>query len=53
MGNSTEICGGALTLSVYQVKSGKKNASIKGVRDTPVGSILALGIALGVLLCLA
>ncbi|CAG8956098.1 hypothetical protein HYFRA_00011882 [Hymenoscyphus fraxineus] len=52
-GNDTQICGGSLALSVYQAKSSKESASTKGVRERPVGSILALGIAIGVLLCLA
>ncbi|KAH8676659.1 WSC domain-containing protein [Tricladium varicosporioides] len=52
-GNSSQICGGSLSLTVYQAKSSTKAAGIKGVREAPVGSILALGIAMGVLLCLA
>ncbi len=56
LGNSSEICGGNLALTVYQEKSSTsstKGAGIKGVREAPVSSILALGIALAVLLCLA
>ncbi|KAG4415268.1 hypothetical protein IFR04_011575 [Cadophora malorum] len=53
IGNTTEICGGALKLSVYNEKDSKKGAAGKVVRTAPVGSILALGIAMGVLLCLA
>ncbi|KAH6709217.1 WSC domain-containing protein [Leptodontidium sp. MPI-SDFR-AT-0119] len=53
IGNTTQICGGALKLSVYTVKDSKKGAAGKVVRTAPVGSILALGIAMGVLLCLA
>ncbi len=50
-GNSSQLCGGSLTLSVYQAKSSTKGAAIKGPGETPkVGSILALGIALGVAL---
>jgi hypothetical protein len=54
-GNSSEICGGNLALTVYQAKSSTsstKGAGIKGVREAPVSSILALGIAIAVLLCL-
>lgn len=50
-GNSSQICGGNLALTVYQKKSNTKGAGI--VREAPVSSILALGIAMGVLLCLA
>ncbi|KAH7364167.1 WSC domain-containing protein [Rhexocercosporidium sp. MPI-PUGE-AT-0058] len=53
IGNTTQICGGALKLSVYTLKSSKKGAAGKVARTAPVGSILALGIAMGVLLCLA
>lgn len=35
------------------MKDSKKGAAGKVVRTAPVGSILALGIAMGVLLCLA
>ncbi len=52
-GNTTQICGGALKLSVYNVKKSTKGAAVKVVHQAPVGSILALGIAMGVLLCLA
>lgn len=55
-GNSSEICGGNLALTVYQAKSSTsstKGAGVKGVREAPVSSILALGIAIAVLLCLA
>lgn len=51
-GNSTQFCGGNLKLSVYQAKSATKGAGIKDVH-APLESILALGIAMGVLLCLA
>jgi len=52
-GNSSQICGGPLALTVYQAKTSKKGAGIT-VRQAPVSSsVLALGIALGVLLCLA
>jgi hypothetical protein len=54
MGNSSEICGGALRLTIYQKqKSSSKGLGAKGVKEAPVGSILALGIAMAVLLCLA
>jgi hypothetical protein len=49
-GNSSQICGGDLKLTVYQVKSATKGAGTKGVREAPV-AVLALGIAMGVLLC--
>jgi len=52
-GNSSQICGGALRLSVYQQKSATKGAGAKVRREANVGSILALGIAVGGLLCLA
>ncbi|RDL34535.1 uncharacterized protein BP5553_07663 [Venustampulla echinocandica] len=52
-GNSSQICGGSLSLSVYQVKSSKEGSGIKVVREAPVGSVLALGIAMGVSLYLA
>jgi len=55
-GNSSEICGGNLALTVYQAKSttsSTKGAGIKAVREAPVSSILALGIAIAVLMCLA
>lgn len=49
-GNTSQICGGALTLSVYQKSSSKKGAASNVGRDAPVmGSILALGVAVGVL----
>lgn len=42
------MCGGSLTLSVYQKSSSKKGSASE--RDGPVmGSILALGVAVGVL----
>ena len=47
-GNSSEICGGSLTLSVYQAAKG---AGSKFVTPS-LGRILALGIAIGALLCL-
>jgi WSC domain len=52
-GNSSQICGGDLALTVYQQQTSTKGAGIKGVREAPVSSILALGIAIAVLLCLA
>ncbi|RFU32443.1 hypothetical protein B7463_g3865, partial [Scytalidium lignicola] len=51
-GNSSQICGGPLRLSVYQKQSSKKGAGIK-VKEAPLGSILALGIAIGFLMYLA
>ncbi|KAF8866392.1 WSC-domain-containing protein [Acephala macrosclerotiorum] len=51
--NDTQICGGNLALSVYQTKSSTKGAGVKVASEAPVGSILALGIAMGVLFCLA
>jgi hypothetical protein len=51
--NDTQICGGNLALSVYQTKSSTKGAGVKVASKAPVGSILALGIAMGVLFCLA
>ncbi len=50
--NDTQICGGPLSLSVYQAKSSTQGSGIRGPGEAPVGSILALGIAIGVLLCL-
>ncbi len=50
--NNTEICGGPLALSVYQAKSSAQGGGIRAPGEAPVGSILALGIAIGVLLCL-
>lgn len=52
-GNGTQICGGNLALTIYQQKSSTKGAGTKVVREAHVGSILALGIAIAVLLCLA
>ncbi|CZT49900.1 related to beta-1,3 exoglucanase precursor [Rhynchosporium secalis] len=53
-GNTTQVCGGALKLSVYTAtKASKKGAAGKVGQVAPVGSILALGIAMGFLLCLA
>ncbi|PBP22406.1 WSC domain-containing protein [Diplocarpon rosae] len=52
-GNTSEKCGGSLKLTVYEQKSGSKGAGVKAVHQAPVGSILALGVAMGVLLCLA
>ena len=47
-GNSSEICGGNLALSVYQAAKGAGSKSV-----TPsLGHILALGIAIGALFCL-
>lgn len=47
-GNTSQICGGALTLSVYQ-KSGSKKGVASSDKRPVVGSILALGVAVGVL----
>ncbi|KAI6709198.1 hypothetical protein B2J93_7733 [Marssonina coronariae] len=52
-GNTSERCGGSLRLSVYGQKSGSQGSGVKAVHQAPVGSILALGVAMGVLLCLA
>jgi hypothetical protein len=47
-GNTTQICGGSLKLSVYQKSSSKKGAAAPDAR--PIGgSILALSIAVAVL----
>lgn len=51
MGNGTEFCGGALKLSVYQVQTSKKGGAVDV--NVRVGSVLALGIAVGGLLTLA
>ncbi|KAG0650680.1 Peptide O-xylosyltransferase [Hyphodiscus hymeniophilus] len=47
-GNSSQICGGSLVISVYQKQSEKKGAAVVG-RDASVGSALALGVAVAVL----
>jgi len=47
-GNTSQICGGALTLSVYQKSSSKKGGAASDKRPV-VRSILALGVAVGVL----
>ena len=39
-------------MTVYNVKSATKGAGTKGIREAPV-AVLALGIAMGVLFCLA
>lgn len=53
-GNSTQVCGGPLKLTVYTTrKAGSQGAGSKLAREAPVGSILALGIAMGTLLYLA
>lgn len=52
-GNQTQICGGSLKLSVYIEKVDSKGAGSNLAGDAPVGSILALGIAMGTLLLLA
>ncbi|KAE9381700.1 WSC-domain-containing protein [Stipitochalara longipes BDJ] len=53
-GNSSQICGGDLALTVYQQQSTTtKGAGVKAVREAHVGSVLALGIAIAFLLCLA
>lgn len=50
-GNSSQICGGSLVLSVYQKAASKKGIAAAVGRDAPVvGSILALGIAMAVLM---
>ncbi|TVY41629.1 putative fungistatic metabolite [Lachnellula subtilissima] len=51
-GNSSQVCGGSLALTVYKAKSSKEGTGIT-VRQPLSSSVLALGIALGVLLCLA
>ncbi|TVY57060.1 putative fungistatic metabolite [Lachnellula suecica] len=51
-GNSSQICGGSLALTVYTAKTTTQGAGNK-VQQAPMSSVLALGIALGVLLCLA
>jgi len=53
VGNGTQFCGGALRLSVYQTQDKKKGAGVKGVAEVKVGSILALGVAVGGLSWLA
>lgn len=51
-GNTTQFCGGALKLSVYNTTySAKKGAA--GKTEMKLGSALALGVAVGGLLCLA
>ncbi|KAN0122276.1 WSC domain containing protein [Hyaloscypha variabilis] len=53
-GNSSQICGGDLALTVYQQQSTTtKGAGVKAAREAHVGSVLALGIAIAFLLCLA
>ncbi|TVY19281.1 putative fungistatic metabolite [Lachnellula arida] len=51
-GNSSQVCGGSLALTVYKAKASKEGTGIT-VRQPISSSVLALGIALGVLLCLA
>lgn len=53
--NDTQICGGALALTVYDAMKAdtSKGAGSKIARDAPMGSILALGIAMGTLFYLA
>ncbi|TVY47120.1 putative fungistatic metabolite [Lachnellula occidentalis] len=50
-GNSSQVCGGSLALTVYTAKSSKEGTGFT-VRRPMSSSVLALGIALGVLLCL-
>ena len=46
-GNSSQVCGGSLALSVYQKQSAKNGAA---TRNAPiVGSVLALGVAVTVM----
>lgn len=62
-GNDTQICGGNLKLTVYQANSGKGNAASvlrpnligvdKGRGISGMGSLLALGVAVAGLMCLA
>ncbi|KAH8814939.1 WSC domain-containing protein, partial [Xylogone sp. PMI_703] len=47
-GNTTQICGGSLRLSVYQKQTSNKGAGTK-VKEAPLSSVLALGIAIGFL----
>ncbi|TVY28973.1 putative fungistatic metabolite [Lachnellula hyalina] len=51
-GNGSQVCGGSLALTVYKAKSSKEGTGFT-VRQPLSSSVLALGIALGVLLCLA
>ncbi|KAG9238658.1 WSC domain-containing protein [Amylocarpus encephaloides] len=53
VGNSSEICGGSLALSVYQAKKSTKSESVKGAQKSPMASVLALGIAMAFLMCMA
>lgn len=50
-GNNSELCGGALRLSLYQQSTSTKGAGIK-TQKAEMGSLLALGIAIGVGLCM-
>jgi len=50
-GNSSQVCGGSLALTVYKAQTSKEGTGIT-VRQPISSSVLALGIALGVLLCL-
>lgn len=43
VGNSSEICGGALKLTVYEVQEKKKGGA--GEVRACVGSVMALGVA--------
>ena len=55
-GNSSQVCGGALRLSVYSLKTQQQmNADKKGagVKDVSPASSLALAVALGMMLWLA
>jgi hypothetical protein len=54
-GNTSYICGGYRAFNFYKNEKNektKKSLSPKGIRETSVGSVLALGIAVGVLLCI-
>jgi hypothetical protein len=51
-GNTSYICGGYRAFNLYKNEKTKKSLSPKGIQETSVGSVLALGIAVGVLLCI-
>lgn len=53
IGNATEVCGGSLKLTVYKSSgsgSTGKSTGTLGREPVKLGSLLALGIAMGVLL---
>jgi len=52
--NQTQICGGHLTLSVYNTtkRTNKPGSAGAKTNASPVSSLLAFGIAMGVLLCM-